>query len=69
MAAVTVHSDFGARENSLTVSIYSPSICREMMGPDATLIVVVVFHCWDNHYIVICFLVDGNLSCFQVFDC
>ena len=47
----------------------SPSISHEVMGPDATLIVVVVFHCWDNHYIVICFLVDGNLSCFQVFDC
>ena len=32
--AVTDHSNFGPQENkSLTVSTFSPSICREMMGP------------------------------------
>ena len=32
MAAVTVHSDFGAQENkSVTVFIVSPSICHEVM--------------------------------------
>ena len=37
MAAVTVHSDFGAQENikSVTVSISSPSICHEVKGLDA----------------------------------
>ena len=33
MAAVTICSDFGAQENSVTVSIVSPSICHEVMGP------------------------------------
>ena len=36
MAAVTICSDFGTQEKkSLTVSIVSPSICHEVMGPDA----------------------------------
>ena len=40
MAAVTVHSDFGAQENKyVTVSIVSPSICHEVMGPDAMMLV------------------------------
>ena len=40
MAAVTVCSDFGAHKNkSLTVSLVSPSICNEMMGPDAVMLV------------------------------
>ena len=41
MAAVTICSDFGAQENkkSVTVSIVSPSICHEVMGPDAMIIV------------------------------
>ena len=35
MAAVTICSDFGAPKiKSLTVSIVSPSICREVMGPE-----------------------------------
>ena len=34
LAAVTVHSDFGAQENKVTVSIVSPSICHEVMGPE-----------------------------------
>ena len=38
MAAVTIHSDFGAQKiKSVTVSIVSPSICHEMMGPDAMI--------------------------------
>ena len=42
MAAVTICSDFGAQENkvkSLTVSIFSPSICHEVMGLDAMILV------------------------------
>ena len=37
MAAVTTCSDFGAQQKvkSLTVSIVSPSIWHEVMGPDA----------------------------------
>ena len=40
MAAVTVCIDYGAPQNkSLTVSIVSPSICHEVMGPDAMIFV------------------------------
>ena len=40
MAAVTICSDFGAPQiKSLTVSIVSPSICHEVMGPDALILV------------------------------
>ena len=40
MAAVTVHSDFGAKKiKSVTVSIVSPSICHEVMGLDAMIFV------------------------------
>ena len=38
MVAVTVHSDFGAQEKSVTVSIVSPCICHEVMGPDAMIL-------------------------------
>ena len=38
MAAVAIHSDFGAQENKVTVSIFFPSICREVMGPDAMIL-------------------------------
>ena len=42
MAAVTICSDFGAQKvKSVTVSIVSPSICHEVMGPDAMILV----HC------------------------
>ena len=34
MAAVTVHSDFGAKENKTCRCIFAP-ICHEMMGSDA----------------------------------
>ncbi|CAI9157414.1 unnamed protein product [Rangifer tarandus platyrhynchus] len=39
MTAAIICSHFGAQENSLSVSIVSPSICHEMMGPDATIFV------------------------------
>ena len=38
MAAVTICSDFGAPKiKSVTVSIVFPSICHEVMGPDAMI--------------------------------
>ena len=40
MAIVTVHSDFGAQENKVChCSIFPPSICCEVMGPDAMILV------------------------------
>ena len=40
MVAVTTYSDFGAQKiESVTVSIVSPSICHEVMGPDAMILV------------------------------
>ena len=40
MAAVTICNDFGAKTiKSVTVSIVSPSICYEAMGPDAMILV------------------------------
>ena len=42
MAAVTVHSDFGAQENkSVTDSTFPPSICHEVMGSDAVVLVLI----------------------------
>ena len=39
-AAVTVSSDFGAQENKIcSCSIFSPSICHKVMGPDAMILV------------------------------
>ena len=60
MAAVTIYSDFGAQENKLFVkenSIVSSSICHELMGPDAMILVflnvefqasffTLLFHCY-----------------------
>ena len=43
MAAVTICSDFGAQKiKSATVSTVSPSICHEVMGPDAMIFVFCV---------------------------
>ena len=39
MAAVTICSDFGAQEKFVTVSIGFPSICQEVMGLDAMILV------------------------------
>ena len=41
-AAVTVSYDFGALENkikSATASTFPPSVCHEVMGPDAMILV------------------------------
>ena len=37
-AAVTIHSDFGAQENKMSLSTFSPSLCRAVMGLDASTI-------------------------------
>ena len=40
MTAVTILSDFGAQENkikSVTASTFPPSICHEVMVPDAMI--------------------------------
>ena len=40
MAAVTICNDFGAQNiKSLTISVVSPSICHEVIGPDAVILV------------------------------
>ena len=40
MAAITICSDFGAQKiKSDTVSTVSPSICHEVMGPDAMIFI------------------------------
>jgi len=40
MAATTICGDFGVQEiKSVTVSIVSPSICHEVMGPDTMILV------------------------------
>ena len=39
MAAGTICSDFQDQKKSLTVSIVSPSICHEVMGPDAMIFI------------------------------
>ena len=40
MAALTICSDFGAQEKkSLIVSIVSPSICHEVMGLNAMILI------------------------------
>ena len=42
MAAVTVCSDFGPQENKICHCFYFfPSICHEVMGPDAMILVLV----------------------------
>ena len=39
MAAVIICRDFGAQEKFVTVSIVSPSICLEVMGPDTMILI------------------------------
>ena len=40
MAAITIRNDFGAKKiKSVTVSTFSPSICHEVMGPGAMILV------------------------------
>ena len=39
MDAVTIYSNLGTQENKVSVFIVSPSICHEVMGPDAMILV------------------------------
>ena len=39
MAAVTICSDIEAQKNKISVSIVFASVCHEMMGPDAMILV------------------------------
>ena len=39
VTVITICSDFAAQENNLTVSTFSLSICYEVMGPDAMILV------------------------------
>ena len=41
MAAVTIHSDFGAQEEEIMTSTFPPSICHAVMGPDAIILVLI----------------------------
>ena len=44
MAEVTICSDFGVKKiKSVTVSIVSPTICHEVMGLDAMILVFSMF--------------------------
>ena len=39
MAAVPIHSDFGAQENKICYCLcFPPSVCHEVMGPDAMIL-------------------------------
>ena len=40
MAVVTICSDFGAQIKPATVSTVAPSICHEVTGPDALILVL-----------------------------
>ena len=43
MAAVTIHSDFGAKKRkSVTTSTFSPSTCHEVMGLHAMILVFLI---------------------------
>ena len=54
-AAVTICRDFGAQDTrSVTVCIFSPSICYEVMGPDAMTLLVNLHKYYIN---VICKLI------------
>ena len=51
MAAAAIYSDFGAQEiKSVTVSTVSPSMCHEVMGPDA---MILVFQSYKVYHICI----------------
>ena len=39
MAVITIHSDFGAQENKMSVFIVFPSICHEVMEPHAVILI------------------------------
>ena len=57
MAAVTVRSDFGAQEEEICHYFHlSPSICHAVMGPDAMILVFLIFS----------FKLALSLSCFTL---
>ena len=39
MAAVMIRSDFGAPKNKAIVFSVSPSICHEVIGPEAMMLI------------------------------
>ena len=43
MAAVNIWSNFEAQEQSVTVSIVPPSICHEVMEPNAQIFIFRIF--------------------------
>ena len=46
MATVTIHGDFGAQENEVCHCFhFSPSICDEVLGPDAMILVTDKYKC------------------------
>ena len=49
MAAVTIHSYFGTKENEIfTISTFLPSICHEVMGLDAIILVFLNVEFYTN---------------------
>ena len=50
MAAVTIHSDFGAQENKIChYSTFPPSICQEVMRLNALILVSFFTLLFDYH--------------------
>ena len=51
MAAATICSDFQSPQNKVCHCFYcSPSICCEVMGPDAMLFILVLFNYFVSSY-------------------
>ena len=51
MAAITIYSGFGAQKiKSVTVSTVSPSICHEVMGLDAMILVFCMLSLSQHFY-------------------
>ena len=51
MASITICSDFGANKiKSLTVSIVTPSICYEVIGPDVMILVFWMLSFWPTFW-------------------
>ena len=64
MAAVTICSDFGAPKiKSLTVSIVSPSICHEVMGLDAMILVLWMLRGFFVFVFIVLFIYFSGLHC------
>ena len=56
MAVVTSHNDFGAQENKVSHCFhFSPSICHEVLGPDAMILIfgnIVLSHLFYSHPLI-----------------